>query len=123
MEITVSGFGELETVTANLNQAKGAVGAKGAKVIRRNAAKVERAAKQFAPVDTGALRNSITTDVEGDGRFGGLSAEIGTDIHYGRFVELGTSRTAPAAFMGPALDRVTPDFVADCQALVGDIDL
>lgn len=73
--------------------------------IRKTAHDIEAEAKVFAPVDTGNLKNSISTSVS----LGGLSAEIGPTAEYGIYVELGTSRMAPAAYMGPAFDRKAPD--------------
>ena len=81
------------------------------RVIAKTAHDIEGTAKQMAPVDTGAMRNSIGADVRG------LSAEIGPTVSYAPYVEFGTSRMAPHAFMGPALDRHTPDFVSAMEKL------
>ena len=43
--------------------------------------------KQGAPVDTGRLRNSITHEMEGDD-----TVAVGSDVDYGIYQELGTSR-------------------------------
>lgn len=67
--------------------------------LAKTAADIERDAKAFVPVDTGNLRASISRTVEG------LTAEIGPTASYGAYVEYGTSRQGPAAFMGPAFDR------------------
>lgn len=68
---------------------------------------VAETAKSFAPIAGGELRDSITSEVtEGTG---GVTAEAGPEVYYGRFVEYGTSKMAPQAFMGPALDRHIPD--------------
>lgn len=60
-------------------------------------------AKRLCPVDTGRLRNSITHSVE---EFG-TSAIIGTNVEYGPYVELGTSRQKAAnggrGFLVPAV--------------------
>ena len=48
---------------------------------------VENYAKQDAPVDTGRLRNSIHHEMEDDD-----TVDIGTDVEYAIFQELGTSR-------------------------------
>lgn len=45
-------------------------------------------AKSLCPVDTGALRNSITYAVDGDDCF------IGTNLEYGKYVEFGTGAYA-----------------------------
>lgn len=48
--------------------------------------KVESYAKGLAPVDTGALRNSLTHTVDGD------SVIAGSNISYAPYVELGTGK-------------------------------
>ena len=79
-------------------------------VVRKTATDIQADARRFAPVDTGALRGSISSDVRH--ARGGIEAEIGPTVHYGRWVEQGTSRMAPRAFMGPALDRNSPGYVS-----------
>ena len=78
---------------------------------------MEAAAKGFCPVDTGFLRSSIGVDLD----MAAASAVIGPTAEYGAFVEFGTSRMAPAAYMGPALDRVSPSFAAAIEQLGGDV--
>jgi HK97 gp10 family phage protein len=114
-------LGDLNRVAVALDRAAGQVGAAAAQVLRKTTLDIEATAKQFAPVDTGALRNSIGHDITGDGRYGVLEAEIGPTVDYAPYVEFGTSRQAPAAFMGPALDRHTPDFIAALEQLGGEV--
>ena len=85
-------------------------------VVRKVAFDTEADAKALAPVDTGNLRNSITTAVTGDG----LTAAVVATASYAPFVELGTSRMAPQPFMGPATDRNTPLFHEAMSQLGGD---
>lgn len=47
----------------------------------------ESYAKQGAPVDTGRLRNSITHEMEGSD-----TVAVGSNVDYGIYQELGTSR-------------------------------
>lgn len=72
-----------------------------AKDLERRAVRVEAAAKRQCPVDTGRLRASITHALDQDGQ--GLLAVVGSDVEYAAYVELGTSRTRPQAFLRPAL--------------------
>jgi len=51
------------------------------------------AAKARAPVETGALRNSISANVQG------MTAVVYTDCPYAAAVEFGTSKRAPQPFM------------------------
>ena len=53
--------------------------------IEKTAHRIERQAKELAPVDTGELRRSITT--EGSG----LDYEISTNLEYSEYIEDGTS--------------------------------
>ena len=76
-----------------------------AKDLLRRTLKVQRAAKQLCPVDTGRLRSSIQYAIERDSR--GLLARIGTDVTYAPHVELGTRRAAAQPFLRPALNQAS----------------
>lgn len=90
-------------------------------VVRKSAFDVERFAKADAAVDTGFMRNSITTEIEtNNSRVYGATVTAGAD--YSAFVEFGTSRMAPQPFMGPALARVEPGFLAALEALANPLD-
>lgn len=84
---------------------------KAAELVTLAALSTERDAKILAPVDTGNLRSSITSTIRG------LSAEVGPTAAYGLYVELGTSRMAPQAYMGPATDRAAAAFVKGMESL------
>lgn len=83
--------------------------------IRKTAFDIEAAAKNAAPVDTGNLRNSISSDV------GALSAEIGPTAEYGIYVEYGTSRMAPQPFMGPAFDANVEGLVRAMESIADEV--
>lgn len=72
-----------------------------ARDLARRGAQVETAAKRLAPVDTGRLRASIVSALGEDGR--GLFVDIGTDVTYAPYVELGTARQAAQPYLRPAL--------------------
>lgn len=92
-------FSEINDLVIDLGNVQGSAVRQVNQALRKSAADIERDGKIFAPVDTGNLKNSISSTVTG------LSAEIGPTAAYGVYVEYGTSVHAPAAFMGPALDR------------------
>ena len=95
-----------------LHSAAGRVGADMANVIRKGASDIERDAKINAPVDTGFLRSSISTDYTGDGRTRSMTAEIGPTASYALYVEFGTSRMRAQPYLFPATDRHEPAILA-----------
>lgn len=74
---------------------------------------IEAHAKSWVPVDTGALMNSISTDVDG------LSAEVGPTVNYGVYVEYGTYKMEPRPYMETAADTVEPQFLAAMEQIAG----
>jgi HK97 gp10 family phage protein len=60
---------------------------------------IESTAKIRCPVDTGALRASIQSEMTGD-----TSGVVGTNIEYAPFVEFGTSKMAAQPYMTPAAE-------------------
>lgn len=112
---------DLKILRAKLGRKEGTVGAQASRALRKTAYDIERDAKTIAPVDTGALRGSISTDLTGDGRHGSMSAEIGPTVEYGHFVERGTSRQAPQPYMGPAAERRVPQLEAALRRIGGDV--
>lgn len=117
----MTGVDDLNRIAADLSRAGRESGRRARQVVRKTALDVEATAKQFVPVDTGNLKNSIGTDVILDGGEGRIEAVVGPTAEYGAYVEFGTSRQAPAAYMGPALDRHSPGFAAGLTQLGGRI--
>lgn len=76
------------------------------RVVRRTVSAIERDSKLLAPVDTGFLKNSISSDVDE----AGLSGEVGPTANYGGYVEEGTSRMSPQPYMRPAAEKNEPGF-------------
>lgn len=85
------------------------------RVVAKVAFDIEASAKAGAPVDTGNLKNSISTDVDG------LTAEIGPTASYAMYVEYGTSRMRPQPFMGPAVDANIGNFEKALEQVGGKI--
>lgn len=79
---------------------------------------VETYAKVAAPVDTGALRNSIMLDEVTPER-----AIIGPHVEYAEHVEFGTSRMAAQPYLRPALDEHEREIVGAIEdAVRGFVD-
>lgn len=77
------------------------------RAVRKAAFDIEAIAKTKAPVDTGALRNSIGADFTASD---GLTAMVGPTVNYAKYQEFGTRYITPQPFMGPAADIVGPQF-------------
>jgi len=102
---------EINRLAHSFEQTAANVGPAAQQVVRKTALDIEADAKRFAPVDTGNLRDSIGhSDLRNVGQSGALEARVGPTANYGHYVEFGTSRKGPAAYMGPALDRHSGPF-------------
>ena len=112
----MTGYDDLLKLSADLGKASYEVTRKAQRVVAKTAHDVEADAKRFAPVDTGALRNSNGATISA----GGLSAEIGPTVHYAPYLEFGTRRMSPQPFMGPAADRHAEAFVKAIESLGGE---
>jgi HK97 gp10 family phage protein len=64
---------------------------------------ISNAAKGYAPVKTGNLRRSIHVE-PGEASGSGASVQIGTNVSYSRFVELGTRHMSARPYLRPAAD-------------------
>jgi HK97 gp10 family phage protein len=104
----------------DLERASGRVGREAASVVRKSGQQLKTQAQALAPVRTGALMASIEAATSGDGRGGAISVTVTPAIRYAVFVEGGTSKMAPEPFLQPALDAVTPDFIAAIEKLAAE---
>lgn len=105
-------YDELTTLTVDMARIPATADRMVSVAVRKTALDIEATAKAFCPVDTGNLMNSIGSSPIGEMRAlqpGDMDAEIGPTADYGAYVEFGTARRGPAAFMGPALDRHAGD--------------
>lgn len=84
----------IEVKIDNTNTVLERVGDVKVRALMRCGAQVENYAKQDAPVDTGRLRNSIQHEMENDD-----TVDIGTDVEYAIYQELGTSKVKEKRFL------------------------
>ena len=97
-------------------------------IVRRMAFDVEGVAKELAPYETTAMRNSIYTETSKDSGYSQASsnaqskrpgvtaikhprpeegfANVGPSVNYAEYVELGTSRQAAQPFLTTAVEQV-----------------
>lgn len=90
MKVKISGTGSIDTMLERLRTEP-------ANSIKSAAEIVKDAAKELCPVDTGALRDSITVQSTPRG------AQITAPKDYAVYVEFGTQKSAAKPFLVPAL--------------------
>lgn len=100
MAVTIKGLASLE---AKLNKLDPMTRAAALKGVQRAGELVKGSAKNLSPVDTGALRQSISSTSSSTAT--GAEAEVGTGVEYAPYVELGTSRQAAQPYLHPALQK------------------
>lgn len=83
------------------------------RIVQETAYDVEADAKRLAPVDTGALRNSIMTRMVSP-----LRAEIAPHVEYAAYQEYGTVHMPAHPYMRPAARRHEAAFQRRLRELV-----
>lgn len=112
-------LGELARMAANLERASVTVAARAGVAMSKASQDIRGRAQSLAPVDTGALKNSISVS---DSRQGAtLRSEIGPTVSYGNLVERGTSRMRAQPYLRPATDAVLPGYEAALEQIGAEI--
>lgn len=106
----------LNNVVADLTTAGLTIQARSSGVLEAVGHRVEDTARALAPVRTGATAASIHTTMED-----AQTVEVGPTTVQAIFMEWGTYKDAPQAFMGPALDRHSHELEAMLGLQVGFI--
>ncbi|UVY83796.1 HK97 gp10 family phage protein [Brachybacterium sp. NBEC-018] len=102
------GSAEMGRLAADLQAASREVMPRARLALRKALTDIQAGAQNRAPVDTGALKGSITVEVQGNRDF--ARGEVGPTVHYGGFVETGTSRQRAQPYLRPATDAVIPGY-------------
>ena len=84
-------------------------------VVKKTAFDIEEDARNFCPVDTGALQGSIEANVEE------FYATIAPATEYAGYVEFGTWKMAAQPYMRPAADKNAPKFEAAMAAALASL--
>lgn len=74
--------------------------------------RIARMAKVKAPVDTGALKNSIFS-----AKAGNLTYKVTAPQHYAIYVEKGTRKMRAQPYLKPALDAERPKLISNLRKL------
>ena len=75
---------------------------------------VQGAAKGYSPVDTGALRDSITYEMVSDNE-----GKVGPSIEYDIYVEMGTRKMAAQPYLRPAADNNRAKIAKELGVTIG----
>lgn len=110
------GGSELHALAADLRAAGPKVRREASQVVRKSGLAVQNYARGIAPVDTGAHRANIHMSTDGD-----LAVTVTAGQHYAIYLEEGTIYMAARPSMTPALEAVTPSFIAAMEQVGGDI--
>ena len=98
--------------TAGLDNIMASLPGKTTELLQRGALGVESTAIQLAPVDTGALRNSIGTEQQSPFMFWVMDG-----VNYGVYQELGTYKMRAQPFMTPAVESHRDEIIASFAGL------
>lgn len=74
---------------------------------------IEADAKKNCPVDTGNLRASISNTV------GDMEGEVGSNVEYANFVELGTKKMSAQPFLHPAFEANKDKIIREIRNTIG----
>jgi HK97 gp10 family phage protein len=100
--------GGIELDTAVLDRITAEMRPGAAAIVEKYGLAITGSAAQNAPVDTGALKNSITSE---SGMTGEMQFTVQDGVEYGVFVETGTHRMAAQPFLVPALEKWSQQFM------------
>ena len=88
----------VEVQENNVEQIAAAMDKAIAKALTMIGQRAEDNAKSICPTRTGRLKNSITNAIDTEEN----AVYVGTNVEYGPYVELGTSRRKPHPYLKPA---------------------
>lgn len=82
--------------------------------LERSSIRIERGAKNRAPVDTGQLKKTIF-----QGKAGSLTYKVVAPVHYAVYLEKGTRKMRAKPFLRPALEEERPRLLARLKQIYG----
>ncbi|MFC0673549.1 HK97-gp10 family putative phage morphogenesis protein [Brachybacterium hainanense] len=117
--MTTDGSAEFEIAARQFGAAAREVMPRAREAMKKALNDIRAGAQARAPVDTGALRNSITTATQGNQDY--AIGEVGPTVNYGGFVENGASQQRAQPYLRPATDAVIPGYEAALTRLGAEI--
>lgn len=86
-------------------------------IVQETILAIETGAKLKCPVDTGALRASLVSEMTGD-----TSGQVATNIEYSTYVEFGTSKMGARPYMTPAAEAERRHYMKKMTELEGRLE-
>ena len=83
-------------------------------VVKKHSSQLSQNASRRVPVDTGALKRSITLDISNDG----FEAKVGSYMEYAPYVNYGTRFQRAQPFLTNSFNEQLPRFTADLEKLM-----
>lgn len=112
---------DLERLADDMEGAGGKLGRDVDTLVRGSTLQAQALGMANAPVRTGYLRSSFTSEFEGGPGSDRITGETGPEASYSPFVHGGTSRQPPNPFLDRAVDVVEPQFYAAAERLGGQV--
>lgn len=113
------GSAEMGRLAASLASASVTSSVKAGRAMGKALNDISAGAKNRSPVDTGALKNSISVELQNRG--GTIRGEVGPTTSYAGFLEHGTSRMRAQPYLRPATDAVLPGYEAALRQIGAQI--
>ncbi|MDN5687127.1 MAG: HK97 gp10 family phage protein [Brachybacterium sp.] len=115
----VDGSTEMARLAADFAAAPALMQVRAGGVMGKTLNDISTGAKNRAPVDTGALKSSISSSITRRG--GTLRGEVGPTVNYAGYVENGTIHMRAQPYLRPATDAALPGYEAALGQLGAEI--
>jgi len=109
---------DLDALERDFDRETERLGERAERLVRATTLRTEALAKARAPVRTGFLKSSITSEFDMTGKV--KQGIVGPEASYSAYVEFGTRRMAPRPYLYPAADVVEPEFFAAAEAIAAE---
>jgi len=117
--MSTDGSAEFELIAQNLNNASRQVMPRARQAMKKALDDISAGAKNRVAVDTGATKNSISTQTQGNRDY--ARGEVGPTTSYAGFLERGTSRMRAQPYLRPATDAALPGYEQALGQITGDL--
>ena len=117
--MSTDGSEEMGRLAADLASAGVKASARAGTAMGKALNDISAGAKNRVAVDTGATKNSISTEIQNRGNT--LRGEVGPTTSYAGFLERGTSRQRAQPYLRPATDAVLPGYQAALEQIGAEI--